>query len=163
MDMKKTDAPQEAKYFKFKFTPAMLILAYSVIALCIIGIILSAIRIYTFGIHDFNDMLKSPFLILVCVFGIVVVISMLVCSRYIVTNEEFVSQFGLIKSRFHTKSFTSVLLDTDTHKLTIYMKEEFFVVTTNPEWNNDLVQALREVNPDLEFSFTLAENKEQKK
>jgi len=141
----------------------MLVLAYAVIALCLVGIILSILRLLKDGVHGFNDLLKSPFLILICLFGIVVVISMLVCSRYVITNDEFISQFGIIKSRFHIKSFTSVLLDTDTHKLTIYMNEEFFVVTTNPEWNNDLVQALRAVNPDLEFDFTLAEPPKEKK
>ena len=156
--MKKINAPQEAKNFKFKFTPLMLILAYTVIALCIVGIVLSVLRITKYGIHEFRDILKSPFLILICAFGIVVVISMLIRSRYVVIGEEFITQYGLIKSKFHIKSFTSVLLDTDSRKLTIYMKEEFFVVTTNPEWNNDLVQAIREVNPDIEFSFTLADN-----
>lgn len=72
-------------------------------------------------------------------------------------------QFGFIKSKFPIEKFTSVLLDTDSKKITVYMGEEFFVVTTNPEWNNDFVQALREVKPDIEFSFTLAEYKEEKK
>ena len=61
------------------------------------------------------------------------------------------------------EKLTSILLDTDTKKLTVYMGEEFFVVTTNPTWNNDFVQALREVKPDIEFSFTLAEGKPDKK
>lgn len=61
------------------------------------------------------------------------------------------------------EKLTSILLDTDTKKLTVYMGEEFFVVTTNPTWNNDFVQALREVKPDIEFSFTLTEGKPDKK
>ena len=72
-------------------------------------------------------------------------------------------QFGIIKSKFSVADFTSILLDTDSKKLTVYMGEEFFVVTTNPEWNNDFVQALREVKPDIEFSFTLTEAPSDKK
>ena len=35
-------------------------------------------------------------------------------------------------------------------------------VMTNAEWNNDFVQALREVKPEIEFSFTLTEGKPDK-
>ena len=161
--MKKQSAPQEAKFFNFRFTPLMLVLAIAVIALCTAGIALSVWRILTEGIHGFNDVLKSPFLVAICTFGIVVVVAMLIRSRYIISQEYLVMQFGLIKSKYPTEKITSVLLDTDNKKLTVYMGEEFFVVTTNPEWNHDFVQALREVKPDIEFSFTLAEYKEEKK
>ena len=160
--MKKQSAPHEAKSFKFRFTPLMIVLAIAVILLCMAGIALSIWRIIAQGIKGFNDVLKSPFLIVICLFGIVVVVAMLVRSRYVITQDTFVMQFGLIKNNFPTNKFTSVLLDTDSKKLTVYMGEEFFVVTTNPEWNNDFVQALREVKPDIEFSFTLAEYKEEK-
>ena len=156
--MKKQSAPQEAKFFKFRFTPLMIALACATLLLCVAGIGLSVWRIIKEGIHGFNDALKSPFLILICLFGIVVIVSLLIRSRYIITEENFVTQFGIIKSKFPIQDFTSVTLDTDTRKLTIYMGEQFFVVTTNPAWNNDFVQALREVKPELEFAFTLAEN-----
>ena len=159
--MRKQSAPQEAKYFKFLFTPLMLALAIVVLLLCAGGIALSVWRIIQDGIHDFGDALKSPFLIAICIFGIVVVSSLLIRSRYVVTKDTLTTQFGIIKSKFAIADFTSVLLDTDSKKLTIYMGEEFFVVTTNPEWNNDFVQALREAKPELEFSFTLTEKEEK--
>jgi hypothetical protein len=68
----------------------------------------------------------------------------------------------LIKSKFPVKEITSILLDTDSHKLTVYMGEEYFVVTTSPEWNNDLVQAIRAKNPEVEFTFTLSDKQEKK-
>ena len=70
--MKKQSAPQEAKYFKFRFTPMMLILAIAVLILFAVGIALSVWRIIKDGIHGFGDVLKSPFLIAICLFGIVV-------------------------------------------------------------------------------------------
>ena len=160
--MKKQTAPVEAKNFNFKFTPLLIVLAIAVILLCVAGIVLSIIRIINDGVGGFTDVLKSPFLILICLFGIVVVIALLIRSRYIVTDTDFITQFGIIKSKFAIKTFTSVVLDTDKQKLTVYMDEAFFVITTAPEWNHDLVQALREVNPDIEFSFTMAEPKEPK-
>lgn len=160
--MKKQSAPQEAKIFKFKFTPLMIALACMVIVLCALGIALSVWRLVRDGVNGFSDVLKSPFLIAVCLFGIAVVIGVLVRSRYLVTKEFFVTQFGFIKSKFPIKEFTSIILNTDAKKLTIYMGEAYLVTSISPEWNNDLVQALREVKPDLEFSFTLAEKKEEK-
>ena len=160
--MKKQNAPHEAKFFKFRFTPLMVILAIAVILLCIAGIALSAWRLSKQGINGFNDVLKSPFLIAICLFGIVIVAALLIQSRYVITPETLVMQFGFIKSTYPVAKITSVLLDTDSRKLTVYMGEEFFVVTTNPEWNNDFVQALREVKPDIEFSFTLTEGKPNK-
>lgn len=161
--MKQQSAPQEAKNFKYRFTPVMILLSVAVILLCLGGIGLSIYRIAKYGVSGFTDTLKSPFLIAICVFGIAVVIAMLIRSRYVITKETLTMQFGFIKTKFAVKDFTSVLLDTDTHKLTVYMGEQFFVVTTSPEWNNDFVQALREVKPDIEFRFTLAEGQNDKK
>ena len=155
--MKNKSAPQEAKYFKFRFTPLILILAVAILILFAVGIALSVWRIIAQGIHGFNDILKSPFLILICLFGIVIVSALLIQSRYIITKDTFITQFGLIKSKFAIRDFTSILLDTDNKKLTIYMGETFFVISTDPNWNNDFVQALREIKPDIEFSFTLTE------
>ncbi len=163
MRMKKQSAPQEATYFKFRFTPLMIVLAIAVLLLCAGGAALSVWRIIRDGVHGFGDVLKSPFLIAICLFGIVIVVSILIRSRYIVTKDTLTTQFGLIKSKFKIQDFTSVLLDTDNRKLTVYMGEEFFVVTTNPEWNNDFVQALREAKPEIEFSFTLTEKEDKTK
>ncbi len=162
MGMKKTSAPQEATIFKFKFTPLMWTLAVAALLLCVAGIGLSIWRILSEGIQDFNDVLKSPFLILISLFGVVLVVSLMLRSRYIVTDTQLVLQLGLIKNKYPIEKITSLLLDTDTHKLTVYMGEEYFVVNTDPDWNNDFVQAVRDVKPEVEFSFTLAEPKEKK-
>ena len=161
--MEKNTTPSLEKTFKFRFTPLMLILAYAVVALCLFSIGLSIARIVNEGIHSFLDALKSPFLIAICLFGIVIVVGVLVRSRYVIKEETLIMQLGFIKSKFAIKEITSLLLDTDAHKLTVYMGEEFFVLVTSPEYNHDFVQALREVNPDIEFSFTLAEKKNEEK
>lgn len=156
--MKKQIDSRQLNYFKFRFTATMITLAIAVLLLCLAGITLSILRIIDEGIHGFGDALKSPFLILICLFGIIIVVAMLIRSRYIVTEKDFITQFGFIKSRFAIKTITSILLDTEKKKLTVYMGEEYFVVTTNPEWNNDLVQALRSVNKDIDFSFTMTDS-----
>ena len=155
--MKKNPAPQEAKYFKFRFTPLMIVLAIAILVLFTAGIALSVWRIAEHGINEVTDVLKSPLLIAICLFGIAVISAMLIQSRYVITKDTFITQFGFIKSKFAIRDFTSILLDTDSKKLTVHAGEEFFVVCTDPNWNNDFIQALREVKPDIEFSFTLTD------
>ncbi len=152
--MKKQNAPQTAKYFKYKFTPVMITLAISALFLCVGGIAISAYRIAKYGLRELTDYLTSPLLIGICLLCIVVVIALLIRSRYIVTQEHYITQFGFIKSKFPIKDITAVILDTTTNKLTVKVGEQFSILSLSPEWNHDFVQALREVNPKIDYSFT---------
>ena len=49
------------------------------------------------------------------------------------------------------------MLDSDTKKLTVYIGEQYSVLSLNAEWNDAFIKALREINPNIDFSFTLAE------
>ena len=149
--------------FKYQFTKMLTVLAYAVILLCVVGIGVSAYRIWALGIHGVYDALKSPFLILVCILCIVIVISILIRSRYVVENKNFIIQFGLIKSNFEIKKITSILLNSDTQKLTIYFGEDFTVISIPAAENENLVRALRDVNPNIDYSFTLTEQDDHKK
>ena len=163
--MKKSSKNQNAKYFKYSFSKTMIALAITVILLCLVGIVISIYRLVKFGgVDGFTDALKSPLLIAICLFCIVTVIALLVKSQYIVDETHYTTQFGFIISRFPIKDITSLVLDMDTKKLTIYMGEQFSVLSLSPEWNDEFIAAIRAVNPEIEFSFTLAETdgKEEK-
>lgn len=158
--MSKKQQPTEAKIFKIKFSKLIVGLCVAVYLLCIAGIALSVWRIIRFGINGFSDALQSPFLIAISAFCIVLVTAILIKSQYVVDQTHFTSQYGFIKSKFTIKEITSILLDTDTKKLTVHFGEQFMTVSGSPEWNEDFVRALLAVNPDIEYSFTLTENKE---
>ena len=158
--MKKNSSPKEAKYFKYKFTPTLIVLAIAVILLCVAGMIVSIYRIARFGIAGFSDALKSPLLIAICVFCIVLMISVLVKSQYIVDDTHYTTQFGFIKSKFPIKDVTKLELNTDNQKLTVFFGEQFSVLSLSPEWNDEFINAIRAVKPDIEFTFTLAEKNE---
>lgn len=155
--MKTNSTPKKAKYFKYQFTPMLIILSIAVILLCLAGMVVSIYRIAKFGISDAFELLKSPLLILICIFCIATMVSVLVKSQYIVDETYYTTQFGFIKSKFPIKDITKLELDTDTQKLTVYVGEQFSVLSLSPEWNHDFVTAIREVNPDIEFTFTLPE------
>lgn len=151
----------EMKTFPFKFSVKIILLCAAILALCVAGVIVSTIRMIRFGIHGLNDVIKYPFLIAVCVACIVIVVSLLIKSQYVVTDKEFITQFGFIKTKYPVKDLTSLLLDREKNKLTIYMGEQFAVVSVDPKWNEDFVRELLKINPDIEYSFTVTENKPQ--
>ncbi len=148
---------ENVKRFKMKFSVAILLLCIAILLLCGVGIGISVWRIVRFGINGFNDVIKYPFLIAVCVFCIVIVISILIRSQYVVVGETFITQFGIIKTKFSIKEMTSLLLDRDLYKLSIYFGEQFSVISVSPTWNEELVRALLDVNPSIDYGFTLAE------
>ena len=96
---------------------------------------------------------------LVCLFCIVVVTSILIKSQYAVDDKYFISQYGLIKSKFPVKDVTALTFDTDEKKLTVNFGEQFMVLSVNPDYSEALVRALLAVNPNIDYGFTLAENK----
>lgn len=156
--MKKTTAPQEAKIFKITFSKTILALSIVILLICFAGIGISVWRIFSFGIHSFNDVLKYPFLILVGGFCIAVVVAILIRSQYILDKEYLTAQFGFVKTKYDVKKITSLLLDTDSKKLTVNCGEEFFVLMLSNNWNEEFVRALLSINPDIDYSFTLSDN-----
>ena len=151
------------KYFKYKLTTSMILIAIAVIALCVAGIAVSVYRIIKFGIREPMDALQSPLLIGICIFCIVTVICVLIKSQYIVTDKYYITQHGFIKSKFLIKDITSMVLNTETKKLTIYFGEQFCVLSVCPDWKEDFARALLEVNPNIDYSFTLSDNAEENK
>ncbi len=141
----------------------MISLAVVAILLFLGGIGVSVYRIVRYGVRQFSDVLQSPLLIAICLFGIVVIASMLICSRYSVDDTHYGTQFGFIKTKSPIKEITAMELNTDTHKLTIYVGENYSVYTLSKEWQDDFIASLRKVNPNIDFTFTLAETNGNKK
>ena len=154
--MKKQSSPNKATYFTIQFSKTIIALAIAVICLCIASIIVSILNMKRLGLNGLSDYLKYPFLLLVSVFCIVIVVALLIKSQYIVDETYFISQYGFIKSRYEIAKITSAVLDTDVNKLTVYMGEEFFVLSLNEKWNEKFVRALLNVNPAIDYSFTFA-------
>ena len=150
------------KIFSIKFPVYIILLGVAVILLCIASVVVSIFQIITLGINGFIDVLKYPFLIAISLFGIALMISMFIKSQYVVTDTLFVSQFGFIKSKTEIKTITSIILDTDTKKLTLYFGEEFTVLSFTKDWNEEFVRALLEINPDIKYSFVSTNPNEKK-
>ena len=157
--MKNTET-QNQTVIKIKFTKKIVILSVLAYLLCIAGATVSIWRITRYGIHGFLDVLKYPFLIAVCLFCVAVVTGVLVKSQYAIKDGNLITQYGFIKSKFAISNFTSMTLNTDEKKLTIYSGEQYMVISVNPDWVNEFTNAILQVNPKIEYSFTLTDKAE---
>ena len=160
--MKQIENKNVRKVFPFRFNTLGILLGVIVLLLCAVGAGISVYRIIQDGIADFTDALKHPFIIAVSIFCATVVISVLAKSEYVVTDEELITKFGLIKTRLPLSSITSMEHDRTTHKLTVYCGEEYTVFSLKKEWADDLAHEICAANPEIEFSFTMTENKPPK-
>ena len=152
--MGKKVVPAGAKYFKYKLTKLMVATAIAVILLALGGLGLSIYRLLKCKFEEVTDFITHPLLILVSIFCIALAISILCKSQYVVTDKNYIMQFGFIKSTYAIKDITKVIFDTDTNKLTVYVGEEFSVLPLCADWHEDFVQALRAVKPSIDYTFT---------
>ena len=144
------------KKFPYKFSPTLLLLCGLVILLCLAGIAVSVYRmIVNGGILTLYDFLKYPFLILICVFCIVLIVALLIRSEYSLVGTELITRFGLIKSRYDVLKFTALTHDRELAKLQINCGEEFFVLTLDSAWADDFVREIVKINPNADYSYTL--------
>lgn len=159
--MKQSSNTNNVKTFPILFPVSIILVAVAVLLLCVASIVVSILQIISIGINGFIDVLKYPFMLAISVFCIVLVISILIKSQYVVDDTHFVSQFGLVKSKTEIKTITSIVLNTDTQKLTVYFGEEFTVLSFTKDYNEDFVRALLDVNPKISYSFVTPDSEEK--
>ncbi len=112
------------------------------------------------------EWIKYVLLYFVSVFLAVLLIAMLIRSRYILTEKRLITQFGIIFSKYEIKKIRSVCLVSGTKKLNVYFddfKNRFITIVVKEEWYDDFIKTLTSINEKIEFDFTDPENNEGKK
>ena len=141
----------------------MILLSIAVYVLCVLGIIISTIRMIKFGIHGPSDIIKYPFLIGVCVFCIVLITAVLIQSYYTVQNGQLITRFGFIKTIYAVKDIVALTFDREARKLVVqFQNEQYMTLTVNKEWTDALIHALLDANPDIDYAFTLTDTPPKK-
>lgn len=151
--------------FPLRKSTAILWLSVGALALSVLGIVLSSVRIYKEGVHSFYDCLKNPFLILVCVFAIVLVTSIFIHCEYRIDEKELVSCYGFVKNRIPLEQISAATSDPENNKIYLTFKEieGQLVVLTSSEKREDFIRALLKGNPSIDYSFTFREKTEEDK
>ena len=163
---------KSVKTYKFRFTPMMIAVFCVGILLCAACFALTTWQFVEFvsgirgDITSAWEWIKYILLYFVSVFLAVILIAMLIRSRYIVTEKRLITQFGIIFSKYEIKKIRSVCLVSGTKKLNVYFddfKNHFITIVVKEEWYDDFIKTLTSINERIEFDFTAPENNEGKK
>jgi hypothetical protein len=160
------------KTYKFRFSPMMIAVFCIGIVLCAVCFALTSWQFVEFVIGVRGDIssvwewIKYILLYFVSVFLSLLLIAMLIRSRYIITEKRLITQFGIIFSKYEIKKIRSVCLVSGTKKLNVYFddfKSRFITIVVKEEWYDDFIKTLTSINEKIEFDFTDPENKDRKK
>lgn len=151
------------KRFKYKFSKLVTVLIYVSIALCFVG---TGINIYSIATGDIKSaanpvypIIQYVLMFLIPAVLLVLLISLLISSYYSVDEKYFKTSFGIIKSKYEISEIETVMLDRTTNKLTVYFKNNsFIVVVVREEWYNEFIDALCSANKNIEFSIKSKES-----
>lgn len=131
------------KTFKLKYRPLIIALAYAAVALCVVVFALTLWRcINNGGFTDFYSSVQYILLFAVSVFAPILLLSVIYNSKYILTDKEFITSFGFIKSRFPIANMTKAVFKRDTCQLAIYTGESYMVFRLNEEWQKEFIDGL---------------------
>ena len=155
------------KIYRFRFSPLMIAVFTLGIALCAACFGLTTWQFVGFvggtsgDITSVWEWIKYLMLYFVSIFLAVLLIAMLIRSRYILTNKQLITQFGVIVSKYEIKKIRSISLLGGSKKLNVYFddfKNHFMTIVVKEEWYDDFIRTLTELNEHIEFDFTSAED-----
>ncbi len=156
-------------HYSFRFSTLIICVFVLGLLLCAAGIGLTTWQLLDFlkgDISSIYEWMKYILFYIVCVVLAVLIIAMLVRSRYTLTSRELITQFGLIKSKYELKKIYSLQLLNGSKKLAIYFddfKTKYSVIAVKEIWFDDFIKQLLLRNPRIEFAFSTAEDENQAK
>ena len=146
------------EYFSAKLPVAVIIACIIVALLGGTGLVLSLYRLFAFKIRSNFDVVKDVILLPVCAFCIGAPVAIIARSGYTVTEKYLYQHFGFFRTRYEISEFNSMLLQTDSGKLTIYFHNQAVAVLIASDKNEAFTRAILAVNPNIEYGFTLTDN-----
>ena len=146
------------KMFKYKFSKLTKTLIYIGIALCFVGFGINIFAIVTGDIasaaNPVYPIIQYTLMFLVPAVLLVILISLLLSSYYAIDGNTLKTSFGIIKSKYDISTIDTVLLDRNTNKLTVYFKNNnFVVIVVKEDWYDEFIDALCKTNKNIEFSI----------
>ncbi len=154
------------KVYPFQFSLLLLALAVLGLALCAAGIGLTTwqlVRALLGGAPSAYECITYALMYFVSVLLAVILISMLICSRYVLTEDTLILQFGVIRQKFEIKKICSVHLFKGAKKLAVYFDDyhtKYIVIVVKEIWYDDFVRELTARNERVEFTFSSAEEED---
>ena len=146
------------KMFKYKFSKLTKTLIYIGIVLCFVGFGINIFAIITSDIasaaNPVYPIIQYTLMFLVPAVLLVILISLLLSSYYAIDGNTLKTSFGIIKSKYDISTIDTILLDRNTNKLTVYFKNNnFVVIVVKEDWYDEFIDALCKTNKNIEFSI----------
>ncbi|MDE6274313.1 MAG: hypothetical protein K2L87_04625 [Clostridiales bacterium] len=152
------------KKYKFQFSALIYAMFGIGLALAGAGIGLTIWRIITQGADGVYQWLQHILILFMSGLFTVIIISMLIKSQYVLYEDKLVLQFGLIRTKYELKKIYSIHLFKGAGKLAVYFddfKTKYVMVVVKESWYDDFVKTLLDLNPNLGFYFSTAEEEEE--
>ena len=142
------------KRYKFSYSPPVLALIIAGIVVALSSAALNVVKAINSAVNSY-DIVTLLSVFIVCAVYLVLAVSMLTSSYYIIDDKYFTLQWGLLKNQLEISAITSLKLDSANKKLTVFYNEDnFFVIRSSSIPFADLVQDLIKVNKNISFDFT---------
>ena len=160
------------KIYKFSFSPLMITVFSLGIALCAACFALTSWQFAEFvggvrgNIASVWEWLKYVLMYFVSIFLAILLIAMLIRSRYIVTEKQLITKFGIIVSKYEIKKIRAIALLGGSKRLNVYFddfKNRFMTIVVREEWYDDFIKTLTSINEHIEFDFTSVEDERDNK
>ncbi|MCD8309589.1 MAG: PH domain-containing protein [Clostridia bacterium] len=157
------------KVFKYKFSKLITALIYVCLALCIAGFVINLYQVLNVGLSQSAvptfTIIRYVLMFFVTVVLFVLLVSLLAHSNYTVKDGKFYTNFGFIKSKFEINDIKEITLDKKSEKLTLTFNDDtFMTVVVKPEWYDEFIKAIIEVNPRIDYyvNSDVNEDKDEK-
>ena len=162
-----SDSKNNDCVFPFRFSPVISVISAAALVLCAGGFAYESYRFADFLQGDISSVYswtQHILFFLACIALFVLTLSILIRSRYILTDRELIIQNGFIRQKFELAKIVSVHHFRGAGKLAVYFDgtgNDYLVVSVSADRFNDFVRELTARNEKIEFSFSTAEEEEE--
>ncbi len=147
------------KKYKFSLSKLAILGCIGGILLGFLGIGMTIYRILNSGFSTPSLIIQHVLVLLVSVLALLVFSSILIRSVYILTDDNLILWFGIIKSIYKISEIESVHLFTKTNKLVVYFKgERYTVIVVKPNWFHEFTQELLKRNEKIRYDVSTTDS-----
>ena len=157
--MEQSQNQQNRSVFRFHFSPLLLTVLVAGVILCAACIALTTYQLVEFIKADPSSVygwLKYILMYVASILLLVILSAILIRTQYIVTDDEMILQYGIVKSKYKLKSIYAVEILEKSNKLIVYFNEfktKYSVIAVKEEWCGEFVKTLQDKNEKIEVDF----------
>lgn len=166
--MKRNASPYN--YYAFRFSPVHVIVAVLVFLLCAASVVWTTVLFVPFvksgDLTNVYEWLKYLIPYFVSLLFAVLATGILVRSRYGISDDSLLMQFGFIRQRYEIKKIFSVHIFRGSNKLAVYFddfKTDYLFIVIKDSLFGDFVKDLCSRNEKIVFTYSTSEEEDEAK